>query len=58
MNVINMLLLGLGIWKDEATVKSMTRNGDIKYVLNAVEIELLVNYLRMTKLKHVKFSVF
>ncbi|KAL6575345.1 hypothetical protein OROMI_012630 [Orobanche minor] len=33
MNVINMLLLGLGIWKDDATVKSMTRNGDIRELL-------------------------
>lgn len=47
MNVINLLLLGLGIWKDDATVKSMTRNGDIRYVLNGVEIEL--KCLHMTK---------
>lgn len=32
VNVVNMLLLGSGIWKDEATVKSMTRHGDHRYV--------------------------
>lgn len=40
MNVINMLLLGSGIWKDDATVKSMTRNNNHRYVmymLNDVE---------------------
>lgn len=36
-----MLLLGLGIWKDEATVKSMSRFGDYRFVLNAMEINLL-----------------
>ncbi|RVW66202.1 Farnesol kinase, chloroplastic [Vitis vinifera] len=28
VNIIRMLLLGLGIWKDEAVVKSMSRYGD------------------------------
>ncbi|RVW66186.1 Farnesol kinase, chloroplastic [Vitis vinifera] len=28
VNIIRMLLLGLGMWKDEATVKSMSRHGD------------------------------
>lgn len=28
VNIIKMLLIGLGIWKDEATVKSMSRFGD------------------------------
>lgn len=28
VNIIRMLLLGLGILKDEATVKSMSRFGD------------------------------
>lgn len=30
VNIIRMLLLGLGIWKDEATVKSMSRFGDYR----------------------------
>lgn len=33
VNVVNMLLLGSGIWKDEATVKSMTRHGDHRELL-------------------------
>lgn len=28
INIIRMLLLGVGIWKDEAVVKSMCRHGD------------------------------
>lgn len=28
VNIIKVLLLGLGIWKDDATVKSMSRYGD------------------------------
>ncbi|XP_070006784.1 putative phytol kinase 3, chloroplastic isoform X2 [Nicotiana tabacum] len=28
LNIIKMLLLGLGLWKDDATVKSMSRFGD------------------------------
>lgn len=43
VNIIKMLLLGLGIWKDEATVKSMSRFGDYRFVLNAMEINLLQN---------------
>ena len=31
VNIIRMLVLGLGILKDEATVKSMSRNGDCRY---------------------------
>lgn len=30
VNIIRMLLLGLGIWKDEATIKSMSRFGDYR----------------------------
>ncbi|KAK4483228.1 hypothetical protein RD792_010410 [Penstemon davidsonii] len=33
INVIKMLLLGLGIWKDDATVKSMSRFGDHRELL-------------------------
>ncbi|XP_059626443.1 probable phytol kinase 3, chloroplastic [Cornus florida] len=33
INIIKMLLLGLGIWKDEATVKSMSRFGDYRELL-------------------------
>ncbi|GMN23648.1 hypothetical protein TIFTF001_000193 [Ficus carica] len=33
VNIIRMLLLGLGIWKDEATVKSMSRFGDYRELL-------------------------
>ncbi|KAL8146045.1 hypothetical protein AgCh_003977 [Apium graveolens] len=31
LNIIKMLLMGLGIWKDEATVKSMSRYGDYRF---------------------------
>ncbi|XP_047960684.1 probable phytol kinase 3, chloroplastic [Salvia hispanica] len=33
VNIIKMLLMGLGIWKDDATVKSMTRDGDYRELL-------------------------
>ncbi|KAM1205104.1 hypothetical protein ACFX2G_006044 [Malus domestica] len=33
LNIFRMLLLGLGIWKDEATVKSMSRYGDHRELL-------------------------
>ncbi|KAI8523538.1 hypothetical protein RHMOL_Rhmol13G0081900 [Rhododendron molle] len=33
VNIIKMLLIGLGIWKDEATVKSMSRFGDHRELL-------------------------
>jgi farnesol kinase len=33
INIIKMLLIGLGIWKDEATVKSMSRFGDYRELL-------------------------
>ncbi|KAM1254947.1 hypothetical protein ACFX2G_029828 [Malus domestica] len=33
LNIFRMLLLGLGIWKDEATVKSMSRYGDYRELL-------------------------
>ncbi|KAF8397238.1 hypothetical protein HHK36_016148 [Tetracentron sinense] len=33
VNIIRMLLLGLGLWKDEATVKSMSRFGDNRELL-------------------------
>ncbi|KAF8037106.1 hypothetical protein BT93_B0121 [Corymbia citriodora subsp. variegata] len=33
VNIIRMLVLGSGIWKDEATVKSMTRFGDRRELL-------------------------
>ncbi|KAM6597434.1 hypothetical protein CsatA_007958 [Cannabis sativa] len=33
LNIIRMLILGLGLWKDEATVKSMSRFGDYRELL-------------------------
>ncbi|KAL0450806.1 UNVERIFIED_CONTAM: putative phytol kinase, chloroplastic [Sesamum latifolium] len=33
INIFKMLLLGLGIWKDDATVKSMSRFGDYRELL-------------------------
>ncbi|GKV08401.1 hypothetical protein SLEP1_g20033 [Rubroshorea leprosula] len=33
VNIIRMLLLGFGIWKDEGTVKSMSRHGDHRELL-------------------------
>ncbi|XP_027336336.1 probable phytol kinase 3, chloroplastic [Abrus precatorius] len=33
VNIIRMLVTGLGIWKDEATVKSMSRFGDYRELL-------------------------
>ncbi|PIA32423.1 hypothetical protein AQUCO_04500194v1 [Aquilegia coerulea] len=33
VNIIRMLLLGLGVYKDEATVKSMSRYGDYRELL-------------------------
>ncbi|XWS53361.1 hypothetical protein CRYUN_Cryun11dG0150800 [Craigia yunnanensis] len=33
VNIIRMLLIGFGIWKDEATVKSMSRYGDYRELL-------------------------
>lgn len=33
VNIFRMLILGLGIWKDEATVKSMSRFGDHRELL-------------------------
>ncbi|RAL42341.1 hypothetical protein DM860_012124 [Cuscuta australis] len=33
INIVKVLLLGLGIWKDDATVKSMTRFGDHRELL-------------------------
>ncbi|KAM7527648.1 hypothetical protein LguiB_031058 [Lonicera macranthoides] len=33
INIIKMLLLGLGVWKDEGTVKSMSRFGDHRELL-------------------------
>lgn len=33
VNIIRMLLLGLGIWKNEAMVKSMSREGDYRELL-------------------------
>ncbi|OIT27008.1 PREDICTED: probable phytol kinase 3, chloroplastic [Nicotiana attenuata] len=33
LNIIKMLLLGLGLWKDDATVKSMSRFGDHRELL-------------------------
>jgi len=36
VNIIRMLLLGSGIWKDEATVKSMTRFGDRRFVTRVI----------------------
>ncbi|KAK4417905.1 putative phytol kinase, chloroplastic [Sesamum alatum] len=33
INIIRMLLLGLGIWKDDAAVKSMSRFGDCRELL-------------------------
>uniref|UniRef100_A0A1D1XNQ1 Putative phytol kinase 2, chloroplastic n=1 Tax=Anthurium amnicola TaxID=1678845 RepID=A0A1D1XNQ1_9ARAE len=31
INIIRMLLLGLGIWRNDAMVKSMSRHGDYRY---------------------------
>ncbi|RDX68287.1 hypothetical protein CR513_52743, partial [Mucuna pruriens] len=33
VNIIRMLVIGLGLWKDEATVKSMSRFGDYRELL-------------------------
>ncbi|KAI5674963.1 hypothetical protein M9H77_05913 [Catharanthus roseus] len=33
VNIIKMLLIGLGLWKDDATVKSMSRFGDHRELL-------------------------
>ncbi|XP_076918832.1 putative phytol kinase 3, chloroplastic [Bidens hawaiensis] len=33
VNIIKVLLIGLGIWKDEATVKSMSRDGDYRELI-------------------------
>ncbi|KAJ6831075.1 putative phytol kinase 2, chloroplastic [Iris pallida] len=33
INIIRMLLMGLGIWKNEAMVKSISRNGDYRELL-------------------------
>ncbi|EOY34558.1 Phosphatidate cytidylyltransferase family protein isoform 3 [Theobroma cacao] len=33
VNIIRMLLIGSGLWKDEATVKSMSRYGDYRELL-------------------------
>ncbi|KAF8396960.1 hypothetical protein HHK36_018597 [Tetracentron sinense] len=33
INIIRMLILGLGLWKDEATIKSMSRFGDHRELL-------------------------
>jgi farnesol kinase len=30
VNILRMLAIGLGIWKDEGTVKSMSRFGDYR----------------------------
>lgn len=40
VNIIKMLLLGLGIWKDDATVKSMSRFGDHRLVPVLEKIDL------------------
>ncbi|XP_016551793.2 probable phytol kinase 3, chloroplastic isoform X4 [Capsicum annuum] len=32
LNIIKMLLLGLGMWRDDATVKSMSRFGDHRFL--------------------------
>lgn len=32
-NIVKVLLIGLGIWKDEATVKSMSRYGDYRELI-------------------------
>ncbi|KAD4981907.1 hypothetical protein E3N88_18578 [Mikania micrantha] len=32
-NIVKVLLIGLGIWKDEATVKSMSRDGDYRELI-------------------------
>lgn len=33
VNIIKMLVIGLGIWRDEATVRSMSRSGDYREIL-------------------------
>lgn len=42
-NVIRMLVLGFGILKDEATLKSMSRYGDYRYnfIKNIIEYTVL-----------------
>ncbi|KAG9453558.1 hypothetical protein H6P81_006462 [Aristolochia fimbriata] len=34
INIIRMMLLGLGIWKNDALVKSMSRSGDYSFLVN------------------------
>lgn len=36
VNIVKVLLIGLGIWKDEATVKSMSRDGDYRFILSVL----------------------
>lgn len=33
LNIVKMLFIGLGVWKDDATVKSMSRDGDYRELL-------------------------
>lgn len=47
INIIRMLLLGLGIWKNEAMVKSISREGDYR---------LYFSYTSLLSL-HISFSV-
>ena len=35
INIVKVLLIGLGIWKDEAAVKSMSRDGDYRFIHHA-----------------------
>lgn len=33
INIVKVLLIGLGILKDEAAVKSMSRDGDYRFII-------------------------
>lgn len=46
-NVMRMLLLGFGILKDEATLKSMSRYGDYRYNFVKNIIEYTVNQMNV-----------
>lgn len=41
LNIIKMLLIGSGMWKDEATVKSMSRFGDRRLQLTTLYIKFI-----------------
>jgi len=49
LNIIRMLLIGSGMWKDEATVKSMSRFGDRR-------LQLTTLYIKFVEFSYVKMS--